>query len=672
MNPNHVPTRRSLAALLLGSTIALPLTGCGEDPQVAGAVDFGARFATISEDYRKLAASRSIGAEGGPVANTSDLSGLLGSLNQLSGGTPEQSAAAALLRAQVATDLGTLESVRAGRVEADSRQLFALIGGLADAAARIENLSNVEISLADDRERLAETRAAAERDSQDLRGVVAGMREPVERLDADRERRMAEIARIDDEIAILRRDAAAAGSRAGLPLFEEAADLNDQVIRLRTRTAIESGQLADASNELSLAETQLVASEALAGSAQSAMKELEDFSAALDREAKAGRDLATTLRGEAETLLARVEELRGESLDSLYQSAMTAFDEAAAASDSAGNVARDSANQYKIGSLRSRGTLIQSRIAGLDAEAILRERLAAAGTLFGGAAKAKPALEAILARRATLLEEGKAAYGEALALIESMGSEQPTVARTKSSIEASMAMLEGKGSPSAVKDPGPGGVGAPGGSAGPFATAKALVDHVNSTDGRSAAGGLAMFSLMHASSPAARSFIDMARSMSDALSPLMVAAEKAYGAEAVANAATNGMGGMNAGPMVSSLTNLSLVSEDLESAQATSGGGATISLIKVDGSWFIDADALVAAMGPQAQGLAAAGPMMAMMKPAFTEAAIAVAGRIEAGEFADAGAAMAAFNEAMKAAMAKAMGGGFGGGSQGGFGGGRP
>jgi outer membrane translocation and assembly module TamA len=64
--------------------------------------------------------------------------------------------------------------------------------------------------------------------------------------------------------------------------------------------------------------------------------------------------------------------------------------------------------------------------------------------------------------------------------------------------------------------------------------------------------------------------------------------------------------------------------------------------------------------------------MMAMMKPAFTEAAIAVAGRIEAGEFADAGAAMAAFNEAMKAAMAKAMGGGFGGGSQGGFGGGRP
>jgi hypothetical protein len=129
------------------------------------------------------------------------------------------------------------------------------------------------------------------------------------------------------------------------------------------------------------------------------------------------------------------------------------------------------------------------------------------------------------------------------------------------------------------------------------------------------------------------------------------------------------MGGMGGGPMVASLADLSLVSEDVDSAVATAGGGETIALVKVNGSWFIDANELAAAMGgEQGQAMAAAGPMMAMMKPAMTEAALAVAGRIEAGEFTDAGAAVAAFNEAMQAAIAKSMGG-LGGG---GFGGGQP
>ena len=656
---NTVLARRPLAALLLGSALALSLSGCGEDPQVASASDFSRRFAQLSEDYRKLAESRSLIAETGPTENTSDLTGLLGSLNQLSGGTPEQGSAAALLRAKVATDLGTFQANRAARAEADSRQLFELIGAVADAAVRVETLAEAEVSLAGDRERLAAARAEADRDMAMLRTLIVEMREPVARLGADRERRLAEIAAIDGEISVLRRDAAAAGARAGFPLVEEAAELNTQAIRLRTRSAVETGELAVASDELALAETTLIAAEGLSGSAQSGLKALEDFSATLEREAKAGRDLANTLRTEAETLLAKVEDLRGTALDEIYASAATAFDEAGAAADSAGNVAREAANQFKLGSLRARGAMLQSRLAGLDADAALRTRLAEAGSLFGGAAKAKPALEAIAAGRTALVEDAKNAYGEAIALIDSIGSDQPAVARTKAAIEASLAMLEGKAAPAAAKDPGPGATA----TAGGFATPKALVDHVNSVDRASAAGGLAMFAVMHASSPSAKAFLDMARSMADALSPLMLAAEKAYGAEAVANAATNGMGGMNAGPMISSLANLSLVSEDLESAQATTGGGETISLVKVDGSWFIDADAMVAGMGAQAQGLAAAGPMMAMMKPALTEAAIAVAGRIESGEFADAGAAMAAFNEAMKAAMAKSMGG-FGGGQR--------
>jgi hypothetical protein len=665
-----VLARRPLAALLAGSTLALVLAGCGEDPQVAAASEFERKFARLSEDYRKLAASRSPVAEGGPAENTTDLSGLLGSLNQLSGGTPEQSSAAALLRAKVAMDLGTFEAGRAARAEADSRRLFDLVGALADAAMRIEALTEAEISLAGDRERLTAERSSAEAGISALRGAIAGMREPIERLGADRERRLGEIAAIDGEIATLRRDAAAAGARAGFPLVEEAAELDAQAITLRTRTALEQGELELRSDELSLAESALVASEGLAGSAQSGLKKLEDFSATLDRDAKAGRELATALRGQAETILAEVDALRGERLAGLYAAAATAFDEAGAAADSADNVARDAAGQFKLGSLRARAAMLQSRLAGLDAEAALRARLADAGSLFGGAAKAKASLEAIAAERTTLVEEAKAAYGEAIALIDSTGSALPAVARTKAALEASLAMLEGKEAPVASGGSGTqagSAAAAGGGATGRFATPKALVDFVNSMDRSSAAGGLAMFPLMHASSAEAKAFLVMARSMADALSPFMVAAEQAYGAEAVANAATNGMGGMNAGPMVSSLVNLSLVSEDLESAQATTGGGETISLVKVDGSWFIDADAMVAGMGAQAQGLAAAGPMMAMMKPALTEAAIATAGRIEAGEFADAGAAFAAFTEAMQAAMAKSMGG-----LGGGLGGGRP
>ena len=660
---NTVLARRPLAALLLGSALAVSLSGCGEDPQVAAASDFARKFAQLSEDYRKLAESRSLIAETGPVENTSDLSGLLGSLNQLSGGTPEQGSAAALLRAKVAMDLGTLEAGRAARAEADSRRLFELVGALADAAARVESLAEAEISLAGDRERLTAERSSAESAMNALRGVVAGMRGPIERLGADRDRRSVEIAAIDSEIASLRRDAAAAGPRAGLPLVEEAAELNAQAITLRTRSALELGELELRSDELSLAESTLVASEGLAGSAQSGLKELEDFSATLDRDAKNGRELVTALRSEAESILAKVDELRGEGLDGLYQAASTAFDEAGAAADSAGNAARDAASQLKLGALLARGAMLQSRVAGLDAEAALRGRLAAAGSLFGGEGKAKAALESIAAERTALIEAARTAYGEAIAMIDSMGSERPAVARIKASIEASLAMLEGKEAPVAAGDPGPGTVAAAGGgTAGRFATPKALVDFVNSTDRSSAAGGLAMFPLMHASSANGKAFLEIARSMADALSPFMTAAEKAYGAEAVANAATNGMGGMNAGPMVSSLTNLSLVSEDLESAQATAGGGETIALVKVDGSWFIDADAMVAGMGARAQGLAMAGPMIAMMKPALSEAAIAITARIESGEFADAGAAFAALNEAMQAAMASGMGG-MGGGS---------
>jgi hypothetical protein len=675
---NAAPTvlaRRPLAAvlpgLLLGSAVAVAsLAGCGEDPKVADATEFARKFDTLSEDYRKLSAGRSLIAETGPVENTSDLAGLLGSLNQLSGGTSEQTAAASLLRAKVAMDLGTFEAGRAARAEVDSRQLFELVGALSDAAAKVETLSQVEPSLAGDRERLTAARASAEAAMGALRGAMAGLREPIDRLGLDRERREAEIAAIDGEIASLRRDAAAAGARAGFPLVEEAAELNAQAITLRTRSALDRGELELRSDEFALAESTLVASEGLAGSAQSGLKKLEDFSATLDREAKAGRELVTTLRTEAETILAKVDELRGETLDSLYAAAATAFDEAGAAADSATAAGREAAGQFKLGSLRARGAMIQSRIAGLDAEAALRDRLAEAGSLFGGAAKAKPALEAIAAERATLLEEAKGAYGEAMAMIDSMGTEQAAIARTRASLEASLAMLEGKAAPAAAGDPGPGGMSAAaGGGLGGFATPKALVDFVNSIDRTSMAGGMKAFGVMHASDRAAKAFLDGARSMLDAISPFTTAAEQAYGAAAVANAMTNGMGGMGGGPMVASLADLSLVSEDVDSAVATAGGGETIALVKVNGSWFIDANELAAAMGgEQGQAMAAAGPMMAMMKPAMTEAALAVAGRIEAGEFTDAGAAVAAFNEAMQAAIAKSMGG-LGGG---GFGGGQP
>ena len=321
---NHAspaPAVRPLAALLLGSALALPIAGCGEDPSVAGASEFGKRFAQLSEDYRKLSEGRSLITETGPSRNTSDLSGILGSLNQLSGGTAEQGSAAALLRAKVATDLGAFQAGRAARVESDSRQLFELIGAIADAASRVEAQSQAELSLGSDRKRLSEAKSGAEAAMNTLRTIIGQMREPLARLEADRERRVAEIAALDGEIASLRRDAAAAGDLAGFPLTEEAAAMNAEAIRLRTRSALELGELSVRAEELSLVETALVAAEGLAGSAQAGLKELEDFSATIDAGSKAGRDLVSTLRAEAEAVLAKVDELRGTSLDELYASA---------------------------------------------------------------------------------------------------------------------------------------------------------------------------------------------------------------------------------------------------------------------------------------------------------------------------------------------------------------
>jgi len=669
---------RPVASLSLSLVLAtIPwLGGCGEEPTAANASGFTERLERLAADYRKLAGSRALVGETGPLDDTTDLAGLLGGLNSLSGGTPEQQESAALLRAHVAADLARAEAARAVRIEVETALLFELVGTLADAAARLDAIAETKVPLASEREMLDRERAAADREAGTLGTAATELKVPVELLAADREARLEAIAELDTEIARLRRDATQAGARAGLPFTMEAAGLNEEAIRLRTESAVELGLLAAASGELELVETALAAARGRSGSAQTALRKLEDFAAALEKDAGDTRAVARSLRTEAETILEKIADLRGEPLDRAYAAALVAFGESEAAAGMARNVARETAEQLTIAGARERGTLLQRRIRGLDDEAALLERLERAGAL-GRAARTRPA--DLAARRGELLEEARTAYGEAMASLENMNADDPGVKRIRNALETSMALLEGQDAPTPAKPATGLGGGMPTASAGlaaptaGFGSARELVDFVNAMKPGAIGPGLRLMQAMRASRPDARATLGSMVSLTDAIAPFIGAAEERFGSEAVAAGLGSGGGmgmgaSMGASPLLEGVRDLSILSEDLDEATVTTGEGDTLTLRREGGRWFLDADPLLANLDPQAlQGLAMAGPMMAMMKPAMVDAATSVAGRVRAGEFADAAAATAAFNAALQQALREAMGamgGGMGGGGR--------
>lgn len=636
---------RSIASvngqLLAVSMLALlPLAGCGDN-------DVEAKVTATNEIVEQTRAGTKA-AEGITVDNRDEratsLEGLASKTAQI-GGTNDQKAAAGILAAEMAATAGSLLTAELRDLEIKASKERGLIAAAADAAATLEAVAEADakLSLGADREFLKRAREGAEGSLKTLQSKIKELETPIGDLRKNVESRRAKLVELQQKADALRRQANDAGASAGFQYVEQSADVKMNAAQLRATIAGDELNLFELEPELNRANVALTGAQSVVSAADSATQALENFSTELTTNAKKLTEAAESLRAATQTALdalnAEVDGPMAETFDKA-----SALFEMAARNASRGGAGREFAEagaQAKLDAEANLATLGANRVSTLNAQIALLEQLAASGSLFGGEAKQKPAIEALTTKRDEALTQTKERFAALLETLNGMDAEKTSVARMKTSVESMIAALEGKALPSSSAATTSGataptaGVSASTAAVNPvgagFATQQELVDaYVGSGPDilkslKAARTGFAF------SSPEYAALFTTSVTVVDGLVPIITAIDAKFGPGSATTAFAQ-MGGNMA----------DAASEKYEFVErngkpflkATSMKGTfDLPIVNSNGRFYVQGDPMFASVPPDQLAMAQAmAPMMSAMRDQMKTAFAPVVQAIESGQ----------------------------------------
>ena len=589
-------------------------------------------------------------------------------LASIPGASNEQQNASALIAARGFMQAATFGMQKVDDMLAQDRTARAMIAGLLPdmvvAGAALEAIGATNLApIAAELERLATTFEAG--------GVLEGidavalaqkaeeLKAASATLQATSESRMAE--------ARERIDAA----RADAPMAR--VNANDQALSLalEAREAARDGMVAEVTYEAlaatalelaSMADADENLGAALQRAAQSVAAEAKRLQDAAKENAEALEAMAAQVAEAAKGIADRQGDALKQAVEAVTQDLEQAATNAGRASslqDASGQSARN--EQLTI-------ALLQARLADLRASAALAD--AAIADMAGKAGDVADGIEFAGGDPTELVTAAVTAYKTAKESIDGSSSTEEAKTAMKAQVDTAIKSLESPEDfaaemaaksgiavsadakkpakrPARAKAPAPAPLPDPVG----FESAEALLETMKgSYDSIEAFDRIAK--CMSGRDETSRRDGQVLGTISGAMGPLVVAMKSTFGTEALASLGESTSGAADA-------PNASL--SDVTDTEATLVSGTqNIKLFKEGDAWFID----VASMPQEAMSnpmMKQLGAQIGMIAGPMRQAAESVAAKVTAGEIADPGAAMQAFQQAMMGAMMKAAGGMMGG-----------
>ncbi|MFZ9689416.1 MAG: hypothetical protein ACO3DS_06220 [Phycisphaerales bacterium] len=589
-------------------------------------------------------------------------------LASIPGASNEQQNASALVAARGFMQAATFGMQKVDDMMAQDRTARAMIAGLLPdmvvAGAALEAIGATNLDpIAAELERLATTFEAG--------GVLEGidavalaqkaeeLKAASATLQATSESRMAE--------ARERIDAA----RADAPMARVNANDQARTLALEAREAARDGMVAEVTYEALAATAMELASMADAD---------ENLGAALQRaaesvaaEAKRLQDAAKENAEALETMGAQVAEAakgiadrQGDALKQAVDAVTQDLEQAATNAGRASSLQGASGQSARNEQLTI--ALLQARLADLRASAALAD--AAIADMAGKAGDVADGIEFAGGDPTELVTAAVTAYKNAKESIDGSTSSEEAKTAMKAQIDtaikslespedfaAEMAAKSGIALSSTAKKPAkrPARAKAPAAAPLPdpvgFESAEALLETMK-TSYDSVEGFDRIAKCMSGREESSRRDGQVLGTLSSAMAPLMIAMKATFGNDALASLGESAAGAADA-------ANATL--SDVTDTEATLVSGTqNIKLFKEGDAWFID----VASMPQEAMSnpmMKQLGAQIGMIAGPMRQAAESVAAKVTAGEIADPGAAMQAFQQAMMGAMMKAAGGMMGG-----------
>jgi hypothetical protein len=589
-------------------------------------------------------------------------------LASIPGASNEQQNASALIAARGFMQAATFGMQKVDDMLAQDRTARAMIAGLLPdmvvAGAALEAIGATNLApIAAELERLATTFEAG--------GVLEGidavalaqkaeeLKAASATLQATSESRMAE--------ARERIDAA----RADAPMAR--VNANDQALSLalEAREAARDGMVAEVTYEAlaatalelaSMADADENLGAALQRAAQSVAAEAKRLQDAAKENAEALEAMAAQVAEAAKGIADRQGDALKQAVEAVTQDLEQAATNAGRASSLQGASGQSARNeQLTI-------ALLQARLADLRASAALAD--AAIADMAGKAGDVADGIEFAGGDPTELVTAAVTAYKTAKESIDGSSSTEEAKTAMKAQVDTAIKSLESPEDfaaemaaksgiavsadakkpakrPARAKAPAPAPLPDPVG----FESAEALLETMKgSYDSIEAFDRIAK--CMSGRDETSRRDGQVLGTISGAMGPLVVAMKSTFGTEALASLGESTSGAADA-------PNASL--SDVTDTEATLVSGTqNIKLFKEGDAWFID----VASMPQEAMSnpmMKQLGAQIGMIAGPMRQAAESVAAKVTAGEIADPGAAMQAFQQAMMGAMMKAAGGMMGG-----------
>ncbi len=650
----RLQARASIALLLLATaTTSLSLGGC-RDAEDGPRVRSQEQIAVVANNFRKAMILQT--AENG-AETSKELESLLGQLTDV---TDDQRGPAALLTSNIAREIGSIRTaaIRAGETQA--RYDRDVIVSAAESAAALEALADAEgaLSLGDDRQLLQGQKAAAEAALKGLQDAVNQLQRPIDQLRASSSSKKNELTALDQKADELRRKANESDAKAALAYVEEGATVKGQARQVKVALAGDEIQLNTLEPELGIANIAASAAQSVAAAANAAMGELENYSSALKTDADGLRKRADELRKVAADATAKLVEEANGAMATAYEQADAILAKALSSAGGASGDLGKAAAQAKLAAQAAIGNLYAEQAAGLTSQIGLFQRLASAGTLFGGESGQKEAIAALSTKREEAITKAKDAYTAVNDMLGGMNAEDPNVIRTKAAIEGSLAALEGRkveaapgAAPGAASTAGAGFAQSSGTlitTGGGFPSKEELVAAFTASRSDPEAAIALLRRGWAFNGPQGREFFDAIMGLADAMMPVLVAARDKFGAEAVKGLDAQA-GGAGFNPLTGTFEQVDRGDKSYLKVAGKDGTTKELELVQVNGAWFVRGDAVFGGMDPQeAQMAKAMLPMFKAMAGGLRTAAEEVAAKIKSGEITSADQIRGAIQEAMK------------------------
>ncbi|MCZ6735487.1 MAG: hypothetical protein O7C65_06830 [Planctomycetota bacterium] len=580
------------------------------------------------------------------------LTALVASLSDTSGSEPGQKAAASLLAAGAHRSLAAIALAQAERIEADHRMIRTSVHGMMNTASRLDALvQGLEAVNADtEQAQLTIDRDEAQEQLHENSQQMADLDGPIGELTKKNRDDQAEVDRLRTEANGLRREATDRGRAAGFTMYEQAVQLGRQADRIEYEIALREIELRyEQQPQHNVAQARAEHAQAQIDAIDDAQSSLGDLVQTSARQAETTRTMLAEFRNAIGASIRELNQTASGPLKQLYDRAATQLESAVAKANAAAkSVKGDRADAARIEAARARqnlGRMHWSVAQGLDDHIALRQRLAGAPSIFGSDSGGAESVAELDAAREVAIEQAEAAYTDALDILGSASGRgtRRDVESLRNSIDQALASLSGEEVDwSSVRGSGQltGSVPTP---TRTFATPEALLAYLWSLQSSPTVNLEDFLGLYHAETAEGRRMLGLMQDLDAPSAELQRAMVARFGQSAVQ---TTESSVMIAGLFAGSNWRITNKTDDRATISSSSPLGTfdMLSLVRVNGSWMIDADDIDET---DRQGLA----MMQAMLPAMKQAYADLIKRLQAGEFSSPDELIAAQMEAMMRAM---------------------